>query len=164
MVEVRLVPLREAERAVFFAEEVANYADQQVREAAWSRDEALERAQEALTPVLERDYAEGRARGDRLWAAVDSSRQTVGWIWVKPLQDRAVFLEQMTVAGTFRRQGYGRAMLRALEEQIARERIEELRLNVFRANEPARGLYEAAGYEQTGGDERRLFLRKRLRA
>jgi ribosomal protein S18 acetylase RimI-like enzyme len=162
--EITLVPLTEAERAVFFAEEVANYADQQVRDAGWPGEEALERAQGELTPVLEREYAEGVVRGDRLWSAVASSGRTVGWIWVKPLPNRAVFLEQMTVGETSRRHGYGRAMLAALEVLLARDGIDELRLNVFRGNEPARALYESAGYEQTGGDERKLFLRKRLRA
>jgi ribosomal protein S18 acetylase RimI-like enzyme len=141
---------------------VANYADQQIRDAGWSRDGALERARRELMPLLERDYAHGVERGDRLWSAVDRNGETVGWLWVKPLEAAAAFLEQITVAEPARRQGYGRAMLAALEELLAREGIEQLRLNVFRANEPARALYAAGGYEQTGGDERRRFLRKRL--
>jgi ribosomal protein S18 acetylase RimI-like enzyme len=83
-------------------------------------------------------------------------------VWVKPLEPAVAFLEQITVAESVRRQGYGRAILRALEELLADEGIEELRLNVNRTNEPARALYAGAGYEQTSGDERRLFLRKRL--
>ncbi len=141
---------------------MANYADQQVRDAGWPRGEALPRAREELPPVLERDYAEGVERGDRLWSAVDPSGGTVGWLWVTPLEAAVAFLEQITVAEAVRRRGYGRAMLAALEELLARDGIEELRLNVFRANEPARALYADAGYEQTGEDERRCYLRKRL--
>ena len=165
MAEVTLIPLTEEERKAFFIEEVANYADQQVRDAGWLREGAVERAREELTPVLERDYARGIEQGDRLWSAVDGTGRSVGWLWVKPLGDassRVAFLEQITVAETARRQGHGRAMLAALEELLARDGIDELRLNVFRANEPARALYGAAGYEQTAEDERRSFLRKRL--
>jgi ribosomal protein S18 acetylase RimI-like enzyme len=142
---------------------VANYADQQVRDAGWPPDEARERARRELTPLLERDYAEGVVRGDRLWSAVDRNGETVGWLWIKPFEAAAAFLEQITVAEPARRQGYGRAMLAALEELLTRDGIEQLRLNVLRTNEPARALYAAGGYEQTGGDERRCFLRKRLR-
>jgi ribosomal protein S18 acetylase RimI-like enzyme len=162
MVNVTLIPLTEDEREAFFVEEVANYADQQVRDAGWSRDDALDRARAELTPVLERDYFEGARRGDRLWSAADGTGRTVGWLWVKPLEPAVAFLEQITVAEAVRRRGYGRAMLAALEEILARDGIEELRLNVNRANEPARALYAGAGYEQTGGDDRHCFLRRRL--
>jgi ribosomal protein S18 acetylase RimI-like enzyme len=102
------------------------------------------------------------ARGDRLWSAVDGAGRTVGWLWVKPFDRAVAFLEQITVVEAVRRQGHGRAMLAALEQFLAADAIEELRLHVNRANEAARALYTAAGYELTGGDERRLFLRKRL--
>jgi ribosomal protein S18 acetylase RimI-like enzyme len=165
MGEVTLIPLTEGERKAFFIEEVANYADQQVRDAGWSRHEAPERAREELTPVLEREYAEGVEEGHQLWSAVDGTGRSVGWLWVKPLgnaSSRVAFLEQITVAQTARRQGYGRAMLAALEELLARDGIDELRLNVFRANVAARALYAVAGYEQTGEDEGRCFLRKHV--
>jgi ribosomal protein S18 acetylase RimI-like enzyme len=165
MGEVTLIPLTEEERKAFFIEEVANYADQQVRDAGWSRHEALERAREELTPVLAREYAEGVEEAHQLWSAIDGTGRSVGWLWVKPLGDaslRVAFLEQITVAQTARRQGYGRAMLAALEELLARGGIEELRLNVFRANAAARALYAAANYEHAGEDERRCFLRKHL--
>ena len=74
----------------------------------------------------------------------------------------SVFLEQITVAASCRRRGYGRAMLEALEELLAADGVEELRLNVFVGNQAARGLYSAAGYEELACDERRVKLRKRL--
>jgi ribosomal protein S18 acetylase RimI-like enzyme len=160
--EVTLVPLTEEQRDAFFIEEIANYADEQVRDSGWPREQALTRARDELTPVLERDYADGLARGDRLWAALDRAGRSVGWLWVKPLADGAAFLEQITVAEAVRRHGHGRAMLAALERALAGDGIAELRLNVKRANTAARALYRGAGYEESGGDERRLFLRKRF--
>ena len=117
--EVALIPLTEDERQTFLHEEVAGYADQQVRDAGWPRREALDRARAEITPVFERELAEAVARGDRMWSARAADGQSVGWLWVKPIDGASassVFLEQITVAASRRRQGYGRAMLEALEQ------------------------------------------------
>ena len=53
-------------------------------------------------------------------------------------------------------------MLAALEERLARDGIGELVLPVNQANESARRLYAAAGYELVGSDDRVHRLRKRL--
>ena len=53
-------------------------------------------------------------------------------------------------------------MLAAIEELLAADGVEELRLNVFVANQAARRLYAATGYEEVEHDDRRVSLRKRL--
>jgi len=115
--------------------------------------------------VLNRELAEGAEHGHQLWAALDSAGSCVGWLWVTPVDDAcpgSVFLEQITVAKTFRRRGYGRAMLAALEELLAGTGVDELRLTVFVGNKPARRLYASAGYEQLDDDGHQCRLRKRL--
>jgi ribosomal protein S18 acetylase RimI-like enzyme len=163
--DVTLTPLSEHERDAFVEEEIADYAVQQVRDAGWSRDGALERARAELTPVLNLEFAEGAEQGHQLWSASDSAGSCVGWLWVTPVDDASpgiVFLEQITVAKTFRRRGYGRAMLAALEELLAGTGVDEVRLTVFVGNEPARRLYSSAGYEQLDDDGRECRLRKHL--
>jgi len=163
--DVTLIPLTEDDREAFLEQEIADYADQQVRDADWPRDDALERSRAELTPVLNREFAEGVERGDQLWTARDSAGGRVGWFWVTPVADAAaqiVFLEQITVAATLRRGGYGRAMLAKLEELLAGKGVDELRLTVFVGNTAARRLYDSAGYEQLDDDGRECRLRKRL--
>jgi ribosomal protein S18 acetylase RimI-like enzyme len=166
MPEVVLIPLTDRERETFLHEEVADYADQQIRDAGWPPDEALDRARAEMTTVFDRELAEAVASDDRLWSA-RSAHGSVGWLWVKSIDGTSVpsvFLEQITVAASCRRRGYGRAMLEALEELLAADGVEELRLNVFVGNEAARGLYSAAGYEEVSRDDRRAGLRKQLQA
>jgi hypothetical protein len=106
--DVSLIPLTEHERDAFVEEEIANYAVQQVRDAGWPRDVALERARAELTPVLNREFAEGAEQGHQLWSAMNSAGRCVGWLWVTPVVDaspQSVFLEQITVAKSFRRRG-----------------------------------------------------------
>jgi hypothetical protein len=68
--QVALVPLADHHRAAFLREEVANYAEEQVRDAAWPRSEALDRARAELLPVLERELAERARRGSELLAVM----------------------------------------------------------------------------------------------
>jgi ribosomal protein S18 acetylase RimI-like enzyme len=161
---VTLVALAGRDREAFVREEVANYAEQQVRDAGWPRPEALDRARAELLPALERELDEAAGRGHALWSAVGSDGVTVGWLWVQPSRhgSRSAFLYQITVAAPFRGRGHGRAMLAALEEGLVRDGIDELLLHVNVGNLPARRLYAAAGYEQVGGDGRVCRLRKRL--
>jgi diamine N-acetyltransferase len=130
----------------------------------WPPTQALARAQAEIAPVFDRELAEAMASDDRLWSAKSADGRSVGWLWVKAIDNEvsSVFLEQITVAARCRRRGYGHAMLRVLEELLAADGVEELRLNVFVANEAARGLYSAAGYEEVSYDERRVRLRKVL--
>ena len=80
----------------------------------------------------------------RLLTAITSDGQCVGWVWIKlaPLTSRPAraFLCQMTVARALRHHGYGRAILAALETTLAAEGIDELHLNVYEANLPAKRL------------------------
>jgi ribosomal protein S18 acetylase RimI-like enzyme len=157
---ISLVPLRGADRDAFVDEEIENYADEQIRDAGWPPEAALERARAELRPVLERELAEPRGR---VWSARNAEGVTIGWLWVQPGESpRSAFLYQITVAALYRRQGYGRAMLAALEEQLARDGTEELVLHVNPANEPARRLYAATGYELVGDEGRVLRLRKAI--
>jgi ribosomal protein S18 acetylase RimI-like enzyme len=165
--EIVLIPLTESERTTFLHEEVADYAEQQIRDAGWPRHEALDRARAEITEAFDRELTEAVVSDDRLWSARSARGRSVGWLWVKPIDGTSVpsvFLEQITVAASCRRRGYGRAMLGALEELLAADGVEELRLNVFVGNEAARGLYSAAGYEEVSRDDRRVGLRKQLQA
>ncbi len=75
---ITLVRLAEQHRAAFLQEEVANYAQQQIRDAGWPRSEALDRARAALLPVLERELAEAARQGHALWSAVTADGVAVG--------------------------------------------------------------------------------------
>jgi ribosomal protein S18 acetylase RimI-like enzyme len=150
MVRVTLAPMIASELERFIQQEIADYAEQRVSEGWWGRREAPERARDDLAKVVEWERQAADAERQRLWTAINGDGRPVGWLWVKlappgPWSNRA-FLCQMTVAPEFRRQGYGRAILEALEALLAREGIDDLSLNVCESNLPAKQLYASAGY------------------
>lgn len=166
MPEVTLVSMTDADLHAFIAEEIADYADERVCDGTWSRHEAPERARLELLPVIAWEHQAQTDERQRLWTAVNAAGQCVGWVWVKLGPEGAwstsAFLCQITVMRTFRRQGYGHAILAALETKLADEGIAELRLNVWESNVPAKRLYTEAGYEVLARSETMRQLRKRL--
>jgi ribosomal protein S18 acetylase RimI-like enzyme len=163
---VTLVVFTDEHHAAFIEEAVADYAVQQIREAGWPPDEAEARARKALVPELERDWQRADSEGHRLWTVLNGDGACVGWLWVTPPRSdtppESVFLEQIMVREAFRRQGYGRAMMAALEQKLAGEAVPEVYLHVFDANEPARRLYASAGYETVARYTGKRRLRKSL--
>ncbi|HET7087370.1 MAG TPA: GNAT family N-acetyltransferase [Anaerolineae bacterium] len=104
--------------------------------------------------------------GEQFWAAHNAEGATVGWLWVKcsleGLPPSAAFLYQILVKPEVRRQGYGTAMLAALEDVLAADGWSELRLNVWHTNEAGRRLYERAGYKLVERFSTKRQLHKRL--
>jgi ribosomal protein S18 acetylase RimI-like enzyme len=153
MVRVILVELTDVEREDFIRADVADYADY-TRERADGEPPSIaltvERARAELEPRLRREHAEAEGKRHRRWTALDADGSAVGWLWVTPAEagmpPDSVYLYQILVKPARRREGYGQAMLAALEESLAADGIAEVRLEVFDTNHRAKALYEAAGY------------------
>jgi ribosomal protein S18 acetylase RimI-like enzyme len=148
-----LAPMTADELERFIREEIADCARQRAEEdgnRGGLTPDTLARAEREIATILrwERD-AFGTVE-HLLLAARTPAGATVGWLWLKlPPPGRwagSGFLCQMTVACNRRRRGYGRAMLVALERDLAARGMTELRLNVWEENDAAKALYAAAGY------------------
>ena len=85
----------------------------------------------------------------------------VGHVWValdsRPGSGSGAWIYDIEIEEGQRGHGYGRALLRAAEREVASHGVEVIGLNVFGANTVARSLYKSSGYEITA-----LQMRKRL--
>jgi ribosomal protein S18 acetylase RimI-like enzyme len=156
---VVLVEMTDSEREDFVRCDVADYA-------AYLADSGSAADQIDWEPRLRDEHATAVVNGDRQWTALATDGASVGWLWVMPAQadmpSDSAFLYQILVRPESRRKGFGRAMLAALEDTLARDGIVEVRLNVFDTNHPARTLYADAGYELVRALQGKSQLRKRL--
>ena len=138
-------PAREDDLPLVEAAERAYIRDvEPAQEAAWTaaldRNRALWRANLARTTVIEVD---GDPAGFLVWTP-DGDAALVVTVQVLP---------------PHRRRGHGRRLLDAVDAQARAAGLGEVRLGVHRDN-PARALYEAAGFSAAGEDGAYLLFRR----
>jgi len=110
-----------------------------------ARDESLRQNNDLLPQGLDTD--------GMLFFTAEADGQPVGWLWVGPTP-RANLPEQswiynIEVDEAHRGKGYGRAMIKAVERELAERGFTKLALNVFGGNSVAINLYESLGFEVT---------------
>jgi ribosomal protein S18 acetylase RimI-like enzyme len=125
VVRVILVELSDAEVEAFIRADIADFGEYTQDLSAGDPASialAVQRARAELEPRLRHEHAVAEARGHRRWTAVAADGSAVGWLWVTPAEagmpPNSVVLYQILVKPECRRQGYGRAMLAALEESL----------------------------------------------
>jgi ribosomal protein S18 acetylase RimI-like enzyme len=74
----------------------------------------------------------------------------------------STWLDWVVVDARHRGLGYGVALVGAVEAVAARRGCSGVAMAVLRSNERAIRLYRSLGYEEAGGSERKLHLRKEL--
>ncbi|MEH1012294.1 GNAT family N-acetyltransferase [Micromonospora sp. CPCC 206060] len=114
-------------------------------------DAAMEKARQDRARFLPRGLA---TEHQRLLVAESATGQVVGFAWVGLEEPRSgttdtAWLHDLKVEEPFRRSGYGRAILAAVEAVAREAGAARLGLNVFGANAPAIKLYQTCGYEVT---------------
>lgn len=148
MAKVRLSPMSEQDYEHFFETMVCEYAAENVQAGYWSAAGAAERSRKELLKVL----SEGvRSKGHRLYTVHDDgSGQAIGHLWLKVEEDlggRVGFIFAIYLEQEFRHRGFGKAIMKELDQEAGRLGLRVLTLHVFSANKVALGLYEGAGYQ-----------------
>jgi RimJ/RimL family protein N-acetyltransferase len=116
------------------------------RGAPWHASEKVELFQGAIaTAVGERNWR-------RFWLALDEGGAIAGHVDLKALPDPYTDHRASLGLGVHRdhrRRGVGRALVQvAVDWAIAKSRIDWIDLWVFAANDGARALYQAAGFQE----------------
>lgn len=150
MTELTLRPMGDAEYEAFHLKLGAEYAKVNVEAGNWLEEESLELSQKALDQLLPQGRQTPRVL---LLSADNSAGEYVGYVWIgldRPGTSKpGAWIYDIEVAQEQRGKGYGRALLRAAEEETLRNDVLALGLNVFGNNHVARKLYESSGYSIT---------------
>ncbi len=134
------------------------YVEEIVASGLMSRESAEEKS----TREEAEDMPDGLETPGHLIYRVEADGHTVGWLWVG-LSDRrrpqagSGFIYDISIDEPFRGRGYGRATMRAAEDEARKHGLRALALNVFGQNSVARALYASLGYRETS-----VHMRKEL--
>ena len=149
---IALRPLREEEYAAWDAAHRAEYLRGLVEHAGLSRADAEAKVDRDVAWVL----PDGLATPDRWIWAVEADGRVVGTVFLG-LRDADAWLYDITIEESERGRGYGRAAMRALEDEVRALGFESVALNVWGGNDVARGLYRSLGWA-----EESVHMRKQL--
>jgi ribosomal protein S18 acetylase RimI-like enzyme len=139
--------MTEAEYTEWQQDLAEDYAKEKVASGAWDPDGAVERALESSASLLPEGLATPRTL---ILQAVDSDGVAVGRAWVALDHPQGgpdcAYLYDIEVLAERRSQGFGRALLAAVEEEVRKAGVGSLELNVFGSNRVAVSLYSSSGY------------------
>ncbi|WP_436536383.1 GNAT family N-acetyltransferase [Actinoplanes sp. HUAS TT8] len=106
-------------------------------------------AEDAAARDTDASLPDGPRTPDELLRTAWSGADEVGWIWAslpgRVMPDLA-WINEVVVDAGFRRRGFGAAIVRAMEAELAARGATRVGLNVFGGNDVARRLYERLGY------------------
>ena len=149
---IALRPLREDEYDAWDAAHRAEYLRGLVEHVGMPQERAEAKVQRDVDHVL----PEGLATASTwIWAVEDDGR-VVGTVFVG-VRDGGAWLYDITIAEDERGKGFGRAAMTALEDEVRALGHGVIGLNVWGANDVARGLYRSLGWA-----EESVHMRKQL--
>ena len=147
---VRLEKMAAEDFDTYIEKLTANYAKDNVRSGRWTREEALEKSVSQINSLL----PEGIETQNHVFFSIvdEGTGDVVGYIWLHVVPGegpKKAFIYDLIIFEEFRKMGYGRAALAALEEYAKEKRIASISLHVFAHNAAALSLYRKMGYEVT---------------
>lgn len=141
---VRLVPMSDERFVAFRDFSIADYALELAESGSASEADALIESRRSFAESLPEGVA---TAGAHLLVAVAAGVDgELGYVWWSEDGPGTAWIFDIAVHEQHRRQGWGRALLRAAHGHMASAGVEHAVLNVFGHNEPAARLYESEGY------------------
>jgi ribosomal protein S18 acetylase RimI-like enzyme len=148
MQTVTVRPMTSAEFDIWQAALATDYAAEQVAAGRWAHEGAVERAVAENSELVPKGIDTPRML---FLHGTDADGSHVGQAWVALDHPRGApgiaFLYDIEVVASLRGNGYGRALLAAVEDATRAAGVGALELNVFGRNAAAISLYGSAGYD-----------------
>ena len=143
---IRLVLMDETEFIQYQELDIPRYAGENVKACNWGTDEALEKSRQTHSRLLPDGL---KTKNHLFFKIVDEYLARVGTLWIFSDFDAVQptgFIYDLIIEEAFRRKGYGKQAMTALEGKARELGLKRLALHVFAHNLSARKLYQDLGY------------------
>ena len=148
---IKLVRMKENDFRPWLKRSIKRYAAENVRAGYWRPTEAVVLAQRSFSELLPSGL---ETKDQFLYVVYDSGQlEKVGFLWFGIKESgsmRLGFIYDILIDRRFRRKGFGRNALLALERIAKKLNTHAILLHMFAHNEGAKDLYEALGYAIKG--------------
>lgn len=119
-------------------------------------DEALKNASEQFDKLVPNGTA---TSGQAFFDVIESSSdQSIGFLWLgfqTRFGRKIASINDISIAPKNRGKGFGKALMKLVEEEAQKAGATRVRLHVFHSNQVAKSLYLAMGFEPTNLDMRK---------
>ena len=145
---ITLSPMTESDYRAFLDKFIPVYAADMVEAGNWTEMESLERSRQAMDRFLPEGI---KTPGQFIYNLMSETGEKVGLLWYGRQADwpAEAFIFEFEIYELYRRRGYARQALAALEIQARRQEFKRLALNVFASNTAARQLYLKSGFVES---------------
>jgi len=145
---IHLKQMLECDFEEYLSWAIQDFAQDKINAGNWNVSEALEKSEASFQTYL----PEGLNTMAHHFFSIFKDEQNVGMIWFaedNSSQKTTAFIYDFVINETQRRKGFGKAALKAVEQELKTLGINTIGLHVFAHNKAARQLYEAVGYKLT---------------
>ena len=143
MVELRKIT--EAEYVIWKEIAIQDYAVSLRKANDYSEEVALDKSKTEFSELLPHDL---ETPSQEILVAMNVENESVGVIWVIFDDPKTAFIADFIVYESYRRRGFAKSILTALELRLKAKGFDTIRLHVFNENQAAINLYEKCGYEK----------------
>lgn len=155
MKQVNLRPMTEEEFAHFKVQTLDTYANS----LAQAHNIPLSLAKDRSEASIMRLLPQGLGSPNQYLFIAEHAGKKIGHLWYGKDDNSAAWIYDIEVLSDYRRQGLGRAILHAFENDAKARGFARLGLHVFAYNQQAHQLYRSFGFLETG-----IVMKKELDA
>lgn len=148
MANIRLDSMTNDEFMAYYSDAITSYAEMHVSSGSWPAEGALERAANEHAALLPNGLA---TPGHHLYTARDGDNR-VGMLWFAEQafgNGQIAYVFNVEIDKELRGNGYGKAIIQALEAEVRTVGLDNIQLHVHGNNQVARSLYTKLGYIET---------------
>ena len=155
---IKLVPLKESDFDTYYEENIVQFAEENVKNGHWGKQEALEKSRAAFRRFLPDGL---QSKNQFIFNIFDEEQKNkLGILWFEVKIDepnRPAFVYDFVIDEQYRGKGFGKKTLITLDEKLKEMGAKSVALHVFGHNTVAFELYKKMGYEVTNINMKKVY-------